>query len=363
MKTFKMSGLTKLLVLLTFVALSSVACSSGSTTETQPNVVIQTTVPQEELIGLDLKKVGALALKLGSGEALEKELNKPGGLNNLKLDDDPYVEKIQVLEAPGDANNKTLSLIAHMSSDNSKEQFLGNISVQRNPEKQNEYYYSVNGSPDVFGANHTFSQTLTGNSHNSGGGSHHHDSFDFGDALLLSWMMNSNRPAYIGNSYMSAPPVQVVERTVYRDRVRNVPVSNQFQPNAGAAPRPNYARQLSSPYENKRNTAVLENINRQKGSQLKTFKSASTTGVANSDGFKGANERSVGTTPKPAAKPAAKTSFWERISGGSNASGSTGGGGNTGGNGSGSGTSATKKQTVATPAKQTPVRSAPARRR
>ena len=153
--------------------------------------------------GLDLQAVTELVKKASSGEELEKQLNRPEGINNLDLDADGKVDFIKVTEY-GNKEAYGFSLTAEPES--GEEQELATIEITREEEQAQ---IQVVGNHGVYGHDHAYRSSV-----------------GIGTLLLWSYLL-SPHPFYVSPwrygyypSYYS--PYHSVGRNVYTTRTRTI---------------------------------------------------------------------------------------------------------------------------------------------
>ena len=88
MKVYKLL----MLFIVAFFVISFISCDEGYRTSRNTD----TTITAYAADGLDLKAVGVLLKESKDAKELEEKLNKPGGVNNLDLDEDDKVDFIKV---------------------------------------------------------------------------------------------------------------------------------------------------------------------------------------------------------------------------------------------------------------------------
>src|SRR5262249_8041654 len=187
--------------------------------------------------GLDLKAVTALLKTAKSAKELEMELNRPGGVNNLDLDQDGNVDYIHVTEF-GKENARGFSLTVDMGDGNVQE--VAVIRTEREVNDPSQANCVMTGNEYIYGPNH-----------------HYESSFGLGDALLLSYLYRPH-PVYVSPyHYGYYPPTytphHIVEVNRYREVVR--PIAQTVQ--AREVPRPTMLRtNISSPNSSKISTAI-----------------------------------------------------------------------------------------------------------
>ena len=151
-----------------------VSCSSN---EEKPEVNITTSVAPSD--GLDLKLVGALIQdgKCKSAEDLERELNKPGGINNLDLDNDKKTDFINVTENDSKGNNnvKSFDLTTGKEGDLTH---LATVEIQKNGK---EYDINMSGNQQVYGNNSNYTT---------------HCGPSFGEMMFCAWLFQPRMPYY-----------------------------------------------------------------------------------------------------------------------------------------------------------------------
>lgn len=166
--------------------------------------------------GLNLQAVGAL-IKNGSVKSasdLEKQLNTPGGLNNLDLNKDGTPDYINVKENVGTANVKSFDLY---TKENEVVDHLATLEVQMSGE---QYQMNIAGNPNIYGQN-----------------AYYQDQFDIGDAAigfaLGAWMFSDREPYYhepYRRGYYPSyyRPYKTVSTTVYKSRTQPMVKSSGF---------------------------------------------------------------------------------------------------------------------------------------
>jgi len=121
---------------------------STRTVQSQTNVNIITQAAAAD--GLDLKAVGELVKKTKNAEDLETQLNKPGGVNNLDLDENDQVDYINVTEY-GDDNSKGFSLTVELAKDDIQE--IATIDIEKT---EGEASVQIHGNEQMYGQNHYY---------------------------------------------------------------------------------------------------------------------------------------------------------------------------------------------------------------
>jgi hypothetical protein len=187
------------LLIIVFVLLASLAILGC---ESRTNTMITAYAAD----GLDLKAVGEILKESKDAQDLEEKLNKPGGVNNLDLDEDDKVDFIKVT-SDDQENIRVMKLTAVLSS-NGDQQDVATIEVENADETAD---VQIHGNEQIYGHNH-----------------YHHSRFGFTDALILYWLFRprytpysspwgyGNYPGYYGGGYASEP------MTTYRNRTGNM---------------------------------------------------------------------------------------------------------------------------------------------
>lgn len=158
--------------------------------------------------GLDLKAVGELLKTAKDAEDLEQKLNKPGGVNNLDLDEDGKVDFIKVT---GDDQKgiRVMKLTAVLSGSGDL-QDVATIEIEKSGDKAD---VQIRGNEQVYGSNH-----------------YYHSNFGLTDALILYWLFGrsyrpyyspwgwGSYPGYYGRGYAPVPVRTYRSRTGRLDR-------------------------------------------------------------------------------------------------------------------------------------------------
>jgi len=123
--------------------------------------------------GLDLEALLPIVKRVANAEELERELNKPDGINNLDLNEDEQVDYIKVDEFGG-RDNWGFSLTTEPAPGEVQE--IATIQLERNQEQAN---IQVMGSPNIYGPGTGFMATSM-----------------VTDLLILGWLMDFDRPRW-----------------------------------------------------------------------------------------------------------------------------------------------------------------------
>lgn len=190
-------GAISVLFALIFSVLSFSGCSDSSR-------VVVNTPSSTAADGLDLQAVGELVKTSKNAEELETALNKPGGVNNLDLDEDDKVDYINVTEF-GDTNAKGFSLTVDLGNGNVQE--VATINIEK--DTANTANVQLQGDPTIYGDNH-----------------YYHSHMTLSDLIIYSWLF-SPRPLYISPYHYGYYPgwygyYAPVPMATYRSSVSNV---------------------------------------------------------------------------------------------------------------------------------------------
>jgi hypothetical protein len=192
-----------MLVVLALLAVSLVGCSCGE----KRNVTVNLTSQAAD--GLNLKALIPLVKKVKTGKELEKELNKPGGINNLDLNNDKKVDYIKVQEY-GNKNKGAWGFSLTTEPVKGEVQEIGSIEMakdEQNPQKAN---ISVTGNEQIYGRNYHYNSTAALTS-----------------LMLWSYFMRPTwRPYYSPYYYGYYPsyyrPYPIVSRSAYTTRTSTI---------------------------------------------------------------------------------------------------------------------------------------------
>lgn len=195
--------LVKYLVLFTAILVTSCAGESRTTVQKTPEVNIVSSVSPSD--GLDLKLVGGLFQNgnVKDAESLQKELNKPGGINNLDLDSDGKTDFINVSENTGTSNVKSFDLTTGADASLTH---IATIEIEKGTD--GKYNIHMAGSETVYGNNHTYRSSF---------------SPSVSELLFYHWLFSPrpiyyHRPYYHGYYPAYYAPRPVVSRAVYTRR-------------------------------------------------------------------------------------------------------------------------------------------------
>ena len=211
-----------MLFIVAIFMVSFVSCDEGSRISRNTD----TTITAYAADGLDLKAVGALLKDSKDAKELEEKINKPGGVNNLDLDEDEKVDFIKV-ESDDKEKIRVMKLTAVLSS-NGDLQDVASIQVEQTEEKAN---VQIHGNEQVYGRNH-----------------YHHSSFGMTDALILYWLFRprytpymspygyGNYPGSYGRGYSTVPSGTYSSRTRDMSRGSTYASSNSNRLSRQVAP-------------------------------------------------------------------------------------------------------------------------------
>lgn len=191
--------------------------------------------------GLNLKGVGEYVKQAKDAEDLEKLLNKPGGVNNLDLNEDGKVDYIHVTEY-GNEQAKGFSLTVQPEAGETQE--VATIDIEKAGEKAN---VEVHGNEQIYGRNH-----------------HYHSSHLLTNFLLMSYLFSPHRMFFSPFGYGYYPggygAYRPVPAAAYRARAANINRSSTAQrtsssslrnkstsPNAGKSARRGIRAPLGNP--------------------------------------------------------------------------------------------------------------------
>jgi len=190
------------------------ACNREQTPQTQQAPVVTqngTTIPPDDQYwaknNFDLQRVGEIVRRSHSPEEFERYLNRPGGIDNLDLNGDGYVDYISVREFDdiNDPYCRGLSMYTQYGPDQIQE--LGTVMFYRDQPQYPGARILLRGDPRIYGDNAYYEtnwldQTLQ----------------------LVSYLFNGNRDIYSTPYYYDNYPnwyetYNVVETPVYQQRV------------------------------------------------------------------------------------------------------------------------------------------------
>ncbi len=117
---------------------------SSTSTET-------TTVISSAADGLDLKALGEVVGNVSSAEELEREINKPNGINNMDLNDDGQVDFISVTEYGNEQGEHGFSLTTEPAKGEVQE--VANIEIIK---EQEQARVQVRGNQQIYGSGHNY---------------------------------------------------------------------------------------------------------------------------------------------------------------------------------------------------------------
>lgn len=162
--------------------------------------------------GLDLKAVGELLKTAKDAKEFESQLNKPGGINNLDLDEDDRVDFIKVT-SEDQKGIRVMKLTAVLSSTGDL-QDVATIEVEKS---ENTANVQIHGNEQIYGPHY-----------------YYHSHFGLTDALLLYWLFSprytpyyspwgwGSYPRYYGRGYTTVPV------STYRSRTRDLTRGSPF---------------------------------------------------------------------------------------------------------------------------------------
>lgn len=107
--------------------------------------------------GLDLSILGHLAAKANDAEDFERTLNKPGGINNLDLNEDGQVDYLKVTEIAAKNGVAGFSITDEVADSDVQE--IATVYVDHSS-GGNQGQVQVQGNSQVYGPNHYFVDTL-----------------------------------------------------------------------------------------------------------------------------------------------------------------------------------------------------------
>lgn len=160
------------------------------------------TVVSDAAEGLNLQALPAIIKRVKSSEDFERELNKPGGINNLDLNQDGNVDYIKVTEYGGINNSFGFSLTVEPVAGEVQE--IATIEIKKSGKTADVY---VSGNQQVYGAGH-----------------HYHENHFWRNMFIVSYFTNGfgmwhspYRYGYYPSYYQT---YTTVPRGVYHDRTR-----------------------------------------------------------------------------------------------------------------------------------------------
>jgi hypothetical protein len=198
-----MKRLTSLLLIVGSIFLLS--CGSD-TKHSNASITVKNDAGLSTGDGLDLVAVGEIIKQSANAEAIEAELNKTGGINNLDLNEDGKVDYINVQEF-GEGNVTGFSLTTSLSEGDVQEIATIEIDVNKGTQQADVH---IAGNQDMYGSN-----------------GHYQSSYNSSNMLLMAYLLRPHsyyyhRPYYPGyypshyHSYRSVP------RATYQTRTRSV---------------------------------------------------------------------------------------------------------------------------------------------
>jgi hypothetical protein len=125
--------------------------SSGTRTATNTTNTISVSGTAAE--GLDLQAVAELTKRVKNAEELERELNKPGGINNLDLDGNGETDFIKVTEY-GDRARKEFGFSLTTEPAPGEVQEVADIQIAQQTE---QVQVQVSGNQQIYGSGHHYS--------------------------------------------------------------------------------------------------------------------------------------------------------------------------------------------------------------
>jgi hypothetical protein len=148
----------------------------GQTYVNQPNQQNASVTPSSSNIGdnLDLQALGELVRTSPNAEAIEKELNKKDGINNLDLDGDGKIDYIKVTEY-GTAPAKGFSFTVDLA--NGEKQEVATVDLQQ-------------------GNNNQATMNIQGNQNIYGNGAYYQSNYSMSDLVIMSWLFSYHTPYY-----------------------------------------------------------------------------------------------------------------------------------------------------------------------
>ncbi len=144
-----MNGLVATIIVLFLLMWGCVTCTSTrsyksrTVTNTQTNII----AGAEAADGLDLQALGNLVKRVQNAEQLERELNKPNGINNLDLNEDDKVDFIKVTEYGNQKDQFGFSLTTEPVA--GEEQEIAKIELIK---EEQEVAVQVSGNRQIYGS-------------------------------------------------------------------------------------------------------------------------------------------------------------------------------------------------------------------
>lgn len=188
-------------------------------TRTTTTQSVNTTAMVSE--GLELSMLPELVTQARNGEELEEILNN-SGVNNLDLNDDDYVDYLNVEEF---RENGQRGFLLFTNEDNERVD-VAQVMVDR---QQNSSEVIVQGNPAYYGNEARYAS-----------------SFPLGQVLLAAWLFDMARPRYYHRPYYYGSYPKYYKRTAYipRSRYRSRLSSGRFKVKGK-----NYLSRKSKPYK------------------------------------------------------------------------------------------------------------------
>jgi hypothetical protein len=124
--------------------------------------------------GLDLQALGEMVKKSPNPAKLEEELNKPGSINNLDLNNDGKVDYIKVTES-GSGNTRELKFLDQMPDSTDTE--IATVKIDKGTD--NQATMDISGNQAMYGDNYNY-----------------HSGFSVGEVLLMAYLFSPHMPYY-----------------------------------------------------------------------------------------------------------------------------------------------------------------------
>ncbi len=243
--------------------------------------------------GLDLQAVGELAKQAKTAAELEAMLNKPGGVNNLDLDQDGSVDYIRVTEY-GSGNTRGFSLTADLG--NGQEQEIATINIEKTADGAN---VQLQGNTQIYGNNQYYYShwTLT-------------------DFLILNYLFSPYHTVYVSPYHYGYypgyySPYRAVPVTTYRTYTRTVTRTSTIQ----KVQSPKITSSATSPNANK-SAASIKAPSRNPAASQTSFKERDTNKSVGTGGFGNNSAKNQQSRQTTQSSPAPRPSSPSRPSGG-----------------------------------------------
>lgn len=237
--------------------------------------------------GLDLRAVGEAVKKVKSAEEFEQQLNQPGGVNNLDLNEDGKVDFIHVTEYGAEgAGARGFSLTVQPAVGETQE--IATIEVEKPASEQQPAEVTVRGDPHVYGHGH-----------------HYQWQMPFASMLLASYLFRPHPfyvspfhfgyyPSYYGVGYRAASPMRYASRT--RAALSTVQAPQRVSAGSSKLQSPNAGKTASRGVR-----ASLRNPTRsQRSFQARSRRASSSRGFARRAGNRAGR---AAPAPRRAARP------------------------------------------------------------